>query len=194
MSHTVRRVAVVDNYDSFTWNLVDLLRQGGAVVDVLYNDDPLCLQLSGESYKGILLSPGPGTPDTAGLTLEVLNRYSGKVPILGVCLGHQAVGQHFGLRVVKASQPVHGKASVITHDGGGVFHGLTDKISVIRYHSLVVSEPEEASPLRVSARTEDGVIMGFRHKELPVESVQFHPDSAATQYGREMIRNWLLTL
>lgn len=194
MSHTVKTIAVVDNYDSFTWNLVALLKEAGAIVEVIYNDDPACLGIDKTRYSGILLSPGPGTPSTSGLTLEVLRKYSGDIPILGVCLGHQAIGQHFGLEVVKAPAPVHGKASVITHDSKGVFAGLGEEISVIRYHSLVVSEPAEDSPLNVTSRTSDGVIMGFRHRDLPVESVQFHPDSAATQYGGEMIRNWVLGL
>lgn len=191
MSLTVKTIAVVDNYDSFTWNLVALLKEAGAIVEVIYNDDPACLAIDKTRYSGILLSPGPGTPATSGLTLEVLRKYSGDIPILGVCLGHQAIGQHFGLEVVKAPAPVHGKASVITHDSKGVFAGLGEEISVIRYHSLVVSEPADDSPLKVTSRTSDGVIMGFRHRELPVESVQFHPDSAATQYGGEMIRNWV---
>lgn len=194
MNHTVRKVVVVDNYDSFTWNLVALLKQGGSLVDVLYNDDPRCLEINDLTCKGLLLSPGPGTPDTAGLTLKVIEKYAGAIPLLGVCLGHQSIGQHFGLKVINAPAPVHGKPSIVSHDSLGVFEGLKKSIKVIRYHSLVVSEPGPDSPLEVTARTGDDVIMGLRHKELDVESVQFHPDSAATESGQEMINNWLSRL
>ncbi len=195
MPRTVKKkVLIIDNYDSFTWNLVALLKQGSADVDVIYNDDPKCLMIPEKMYHGILLSPGPGTPDTAGHTLNVLEKYAGKIPVFGVCLGHQSIGQHFGLKVLNAPEPVHGKASTISHDGKGVFRGLRRQLKVIRYHSLVVSEPGEDSPLVVTSRTGDGVIMGLRHKNLALESVQFHPDSAATEQGQGLIKNWLKSI
>ncbi len=195
MPRTVsKRVLVIDNYDSFTWNLVALLKQGGADVEVIFNDDPKCLLVQENVYNGILLSPGPGTPDTAGYTLNVLEKYAGEIPVFGVCLGHQSIGQHFGLKVLNAPEPVHGKASEISHDGKGVFQGLGKRLKVIRYHSLVVSEPGDGFPLVVTSRTDDGVIMGLRHRELALESVQFHPDSAATEQGQAIINNWLITI
>ncbi|MBI2893755.1 MAG: aminodeoxychorismate/anthranilate synthase component II [Deltaproteobacteria bacterium] len=187
-------IFVVDNYDSFTFNLVQYLGELGADVEVARNDAVTAEQIERRSPRGILISPGPCAPDQAGISLEVIGRFAGKVPILGVCLGHQAIGQFFGGKVVRADRIVHGKTSPIHHDGRGVFRGLEDPFEATRYHSLVVERSSLPPCLEVSAWTGEGEIMGLRHRDgLMVEGVQFHPESILTRPGKDLLANWLGT-
>jgi anthranilate synthase/aminodeoxychorismate synthase-like glutamine amidotransferase len=183
---------LLDNYDSFTWNLAQYLGELGERVVVRRNDQFTLAELERMKPKRILISPGPGVPNEAGETLAVIERFAGRVPILGVCLGHQAIGQAFGGEVVRAKQLMHGKTSPIRHDGKGIFRGLPQNFEATRYHSLVVSPkkfPRKA--LVVTARTKDGVIMGLRHRRLRIEGVQFHPESILTQHGHNLLKNFL---
>jgi anthranilate synthase component II len=184
-------IAMIDNYDSFTWNLVQYLQELGRGVRVFRNDELTVDELAATAPSHIVLSPGPGAPAQAGILLETIDRLAGKVPILGVCLGHQAIGQAFGGRVVRARQVMHGKTSRISHDEHGVFRGLPRQFIATRYHSLVVAEDGLPASLAVTARSEDGEIMGLRHRELAVEGVQFHPEALLTEHGREMLGNFL---
>jgi anthranilate synthase component 2 len=184
-------IAVIDNYDSFTYNLVQYLEELGASVRVFRNDEVACEDLESLMPTHVVLSPGPGTPDDAGITLAVIERLAGRVPILGVCLGHQAIGQAFGGKVVRAGRVMHGKLSRIRHDSSGVFAGVPDDFVATRYHSLVL-EPSSLPPcLAVAARSEDGEIMGLRHRTLPVEGVQFHPEALLTEHGHRMLQNFM---
>ena len=187
-------VVVVDNYDSFTYNLVQYLLSLGATCDVRLNDRTTSDEIAAAKPNGILLSPGPGTPDDAGVTLDVIQNLSGKVPIFGVCLGHQSIGQAYGGNVIRAPRLMHGKTSPIEHDGKSVFSGLPSPFAATRYHSLIVEESSLPAALEVSARTAEGEIMGLRHKTLPVEGVQFHPESILTDHGLKMVENWLKAL
>jgi anthranilate synthase/aminodeoxychorismate synthase-like glutamine amidotransferase len=183
---------VVDNYDSFTYNLVQYLGELGAEVQVMRNDAVTIDEIAGTRPERIVISPGPGRPEDAGVTMEVIRRLGEQTPILGVCLGHQAIGAVFGGRVIRASAPMHGKTSTIEHDGRGVFTGLEGPFVASRYHSLVVEEGSLPADLEISARTqEDGTIMGLRHRTLPVQGVQFHPESILTGEGRRILRNFL---
>jgi len=188
---------VIDNYDSFTYNLVQYLGELGEKVEVHRNDRVTVQYIESELRpERIVISPGPGTPDTAGITLEVVEHFAGKVPLLGVCLGHQAIGQAFGGKVVRAREIMHGKTSMIHHDGKGVFRGVPNPFEATRYHSLIVEESSLPDCLEVSAWTVDGngerdEIMGLRHRTLPVEGVQFHPESILTQHGHALLRNFL---
>jgi anthranilate synthase/aminodeoxychorismate synthase-like glutamine amidotransferase len=189
-------VFVLDNYDSFTYNLVQYLGELGAEVEVRRNDELTVEEVEAMHPDRILLSPGPCTPGEAGILVPLIRRMAGKAPILGVCLGHQAIGEAFGGQVVRAQHLMHGKTSPVEHDGKGVFAGLPTPLTCTRYHSLIVAEDSLPSELAVSARTPDAngdgsVIMGFRHRTLPVEGVQFHPESVLTQGGHQMIRNFL---
>ncbi len=182
---------LIDNYDSFTYNLFHFLGELGARVEVKRNDavavdDALALQ-----PQGLVLSPGPCDPDKAGICLELVAAAAGKLPILGVCLGHQAVGQAFGGKVVRAEAPMHGKLSQVEHDGAGVFDGLPSPFEATRYHSLVVERDSLPDCLEVAAETDDGVVMGVRHRELPIHGVQFHPESIASEHGHALLRNFL---
>ena len=183
---------VIDNYDSFTYNLVQYLGELGQTVEVRRNNqvtlDEIETRLRPER---IVISPGPGTPDGAGISLGVIERFSGKVPLLGVCLGHQSMGQAFGGRVIRAPELMHGKASEVSHDGKTIFAGLSDNFQAGRYHSLIVERETLPSCLEVSASTKEGIIMGLRHRELKVEGVQFHPESILTAEGKELLRNFL---
>lgn len=183
---------VIDNYDSFTYNLVQYLGELGETVEVRRNNrvtlDEIETSLRPER---ILISPGPGTPDDAGISLEVIDRFAGKIPLLGVCLGHQAIGQAFGGRVIRAPELMHGKASEVTHDGRTIFAGLSDRFLAGRYHSLIVEKPSLPSCLEVSASTDDGIIMGLRHREFKIEGVQFHPESILTSEGKRLLSNFL---
>src|SRR5688572_24124907 len=174
------RVLVVDNYDSFTYNLVQCLRALGAECDVRLNDELQVGELAGALPDGVLISPGPGTPEQAGVSLDVIRAVAGKRPILGVCLGHQALAQAFGARVERAERPMHGKTSAVLHDGRGVSAGLPTPLRATRYHSLVVAPESLPTVLEVTARTPEGELMGLRHRELPLEGVQFHPESILT--------------
>jgi anthranilate synthase/aminodeoxychorismate synthase-like glutamine amidotransferase len=184
-------VLLVDNYDSFTYNLYQYLGELGAEVRVVRNDELSAEAALATRPDRIVISPGPGTPDQAGISLELLRRAAGEVPVLGVCLGHQALGQAFGGRVVRAPRLMHGKTSEIHHDGRTVFAGLPVPFTATRYHSLVVARDTVPECLEVSAWTEDGVVMGLRHREHPLEGVQFHPESILTVVGKDLLRNFL---
>jgi anthranilate synthase/aminodeoxychorismate synthase-like glutamine amidotransferase len=188
-------VFVLDNYDSFTYNLVQYLGELGAEVEVRRNDELTVEEVEALQPERILLSPGPCTPGEAGILVPLIRHMAGKVPILGVCLGHQAIGEAFGGQVVRARHLMHGKTSPVEHDGKGIFAGLESPLTCTRYHSLIVAEESLPAELMVTARTpeDDGgsVIMGLRHRSLPVEGVQFHPESVLTEGGHQMIRNFL---
>jgi para-aminobenzoate synthetase component 2 len=183
------RILVVDNYDSFVFNLVQYLAQLGAEVDVRRNDEVTLEEIRG--YDGVLLSPGPGTPAGAGICLDVVRGLAGVLPIFGVCLGHQAIGEAYGATVNRAPELLHGKTSLVHHDGEGVFAGLPDPFTATRYHSLAIDPGTVPDELEVTARTDSGVIMAVRHRTLPVEGVQFHPESVLTEGGHRMLANWL---
>jgi para-aminobenzoate synthetase component II len=183
---------VIDNYDSFTYNLVQYLGELGATVEVRRNDRVTLDEIENRLRpERIVISPGPGTPNDAGITLDVIQRFAGKVPLLGVCLGHQAIGQAFGGRVVRAPVLMHGKASPVHHDGKTIFAGVNDQFLAGRYHSLIVERESLPSCLAISAYTADEIIMGLRHRELKVEGVQFHPESILTSDGKQLLANFL---
>jgi anthranilate synthase/aminodeoxychorismate synthase-like glutamine amidotransferase len=183
---------VIDNYDSFTYNLVQYLGELGQTVEVRRNNQVTLEEIETRLRpERIVISPGPGTPDDAGISLGVISRFSGKIPLLGVCLGHQAMGQAFGGRVIRAPELMHGKASEVSHDGKTIFAGLSDNFMAGRYHSLIVERETLPSCLEISASTKEGIIMGLRHRELRVEGVQFHPESILTSEGKELLRNFL---
>ncbi|TXH41806.1 MAG: aminodeoxychorismate/anthranilate synthase component II [Actinobacteria bacterium] len=184
------QILVVDNYDSFVFNLVQYLAQLGAECTVKRNDEVVPGEARG--YDGVLLSPGPGAPADAGVCLELLRTDAGSVPILGVCLGHQALAEAFGGDVVRAPELLHGKTSLVFHEGAGVLAGLPSPFTATRYHSLAVAEDSLPPELQVTARTENGIIMGLRHRRLDIEGVQFHPESVLTEGGHRMLANWLL--
>ncbi|KAA0024926.1 aminodeoxychorismate/anthranilate synthase component II [Antrihabitans cavernicola] len=188
------RILVVDNYDSFVFNLVQYLGQLGTTADVWRNDDQKLADLDAVAaeYDGILLSPGPGTPQRAGATMGLVTACAtAKTPLLGVCLGHQAIGAAFGGTVERAPELLHGKISSVHHDGTGVLAGLPDPFTATRYHSLTVLEETIPTELLVTAHSESGVVMAMRHRELPIHGVQFHPESVLTQGGHRMLANWL---
>lgn len=182
---------VIDNYDSFTYNLGQYLGELGELVEVRRNDEITIDEIRKLGPARIVISPGPGTPDDAGVSLKVVESFAGKIPILGVCLGHQSIGQVFGGRVVRAPQLCHGKSSLVQHDGKTIFTGLDQSFSAGRYHSLIVEDESLPSCLEVSARTGDGIIMGLRHREMKIEGVQFHPESIMTTEGKKLLANFL---
>lgn len=182
---------LIDNYDSFTYNLVHFLGELGAEITVRRNDALTVNEALAIEPQGIVISPGPCDPDRAGICLELVHAASGRVPLLGVCLGHQAIGQAFGGRIVRAPLPMHGKVSRIHHHGTGLFTNLPDPITATRYHSLIVAREGLPDCFEITAETEDGVIMGLQHRELPLHGVQFHPESIATEYGHELLANFL---
>ncbi len=184
-------ILVIDNYDSFTYNLVQYLQELGAEVEVYRNDRITTEGIAARRPDALVLSPGPRTPDDAGITLDAVRVFSGRLPILGVCLGHQAIGQAFGGRIAPAPSLMHGKTSGIRHDGRTIFAGLENPFEATRYHSLVVDPASVPADLEVSARTEDGVIMGLRHRSHPTEGVQFHPESVLTRDGKLLLGNFL---
>ena len=183
-------VFVLDNYDSFTWNIVQELGQLGAQITVARNDQTTLEEIAAGHYDGIVISPGPGRPEDAGLTCELIRRFGPTTPILGVCLGHQAIGQVFGGAIVRAPEIMHGKVSLISHHGDGVFHGLASPITATRYHSLVIDPATLPAELEVTAWTGD-IIMGVRHRSWPLEGVQFHPESVLTPLGLSLFQNFL---
>jgi anthranilate synthase/aminodeoxychorismate synthase-like glutamine amidotransferase len=185
------RVLVIDNYDSFVYNLVQYLGELGADPMVHRNDELGIDDLVALEPDAVLISPGPGDPDDAGVSNEVITRFAGRVPILGVCLGHQCIGQVYGGQVVRAPQVMHGKTSLIRHDGAGVFAGLPQPLEATRYHSLVVDRASVPACLEVTAETDDGIVMGLRHRELAVEGVQFHPESILTVGGHDLLGSFL---
>ena len=190
------KILMIDNYDSFTWNVVQYLGELGADVTVVRNDEIVVDDIERLSPERIVISPGPCTPNEAGISMETIRRYAGKLPILGICLGHQSIGQVFGGKVVRARQVMHGKTSLIHHRGQGVFSGLSQPFEATRYHSLVVEKSSLPACLEVTAWTETDSgeldeIMGLRHRELAVEGVQFHPESILTAHGHDLLRNFL---
>ena len=185
-------ILVIDNYDSFTYNLVQYLGELGEQIEVRRNDEVTVGEIESTLKPSrILISPGPGTPDDAGVSMKVIEALAGRIPLLGVCLGHQAIGQVFGARVVRAPQLFHGKSSQVQHDGKTIFAGIEQSFSAGRYHSLIVEGQNVPSCLEVSARTSDGIIMGLRHREMKVEGVQFHPESIMTTAGKKLLANFL---
>jgi anthranilate synthase/aminodeoxychorismate synthase-like glutamine amidotransferase len=189
-----KQIVVIDNYDSFTYNLVQYVESLGVVAKVYLNDCVSVDDIRSLAPQGLLLSPGPGTPNDAGITLEAIGQLGRELPIVGVCLGHQAIGQSFGGRVVRASRLMHGKTSLVEHDGKTVYLGMPNPFEATRYHSLIVEEPTIPTCLEVSARTTDGEVMGLRHRSLPIEGVQFHPESFLTEQGMRLVANWVKTL
>jgi len=183
---------VIDNYDSFTYNLVQYLGELGADMKVVRNDEVSVDEIENDLRpERILISPGPGTPDDAGITLSAIERFAGRLPILGVCLGHQAIGQHFGGEVVRAPVPVHGKPVEIKHDGKTIFDGIPQDFSAGRYHSLVVERNSVPDCLEISAESPDGLVMAMRHRTERIEGVQFHPESILTDHGKKLLKNFL---
>jgi len=183
---------VIDNYDSFTYNLVQYLGELGETVEVRRNNRVTLDEVENNLRpERIVISPGPGTPNDAGITLDVIARFAGKVPLLGVCLGHQAIGQAFGGNVIRAPELMHGKASEVSHDGKTIFAGISERFLAGRYHSLIVDKETLPSCLEISASTADDIIMGLRHRELKVEGVQFHPESILTSDGKQLLANFL---
>jgi len=196
--HQVRlggpRVLVVDCRDSFVYTIVDYLASLGAAVTVRQADDIAVEELDGSDFDGVLLSPGPGAPAQAATSHAVVERFAGEAPVLGVCLGHQVIAEHYGATVERAAQLRHGETSRIHHDGTGVFAGLASPFTATRYHSLAVPEAGVPECLRVTARTDSGVVMGLAHRDLPIEGVQFHPEAILSESGHDLFANWLKTL
>ena len=183
---------VIDNYDSFTYNLVQYLGELGVEMRVVMNDEVTVDEIESDlKPERILISPGPGTPDSAGISLAVIERFADKLPILGVCLGHQAIGQHFGGKVVRAPKPVHGKPVKVGHDGKTIFSCLPNGFAAGRYHSLIVDRDSLPECLEISATSPDGLIMGLRHKTKKIEGVQFHPESILTEHGKKLLQNFV---
>jgi anthranilate synthase/aminodeoxychorismate synthase-like glutamine amidotransferase len=182
---------MIDNFDSFTYNLVQYFGELGAEVKVARNNALTVADIERMAPEHIVISPGPCTPNEAGVSLAAIERFAGKIPILGVCLGHQAIGQAFGGKVVRAKQVMHGKVSRVSHDRKGVFAGLPESFTATRYHSLAVARDSLPACLEASAQSEDGEIMGLRHRELAVEGVQFHPEALLTEHGHAMLKNFL---
>jgi len=184
-------ILLIDNYDSFTFNLYQLIVSAGAPCLVVRNDQITISEIEALAPKKIVLSPGPGNPLSTGITLSVILHFAGLIPIFGVCLGHQAIGQAFGAKVIRAKTAIHGKRSKILHNGTGIFENLPPSIMATRYHSLVVDRASLPDCLEVTSQTEDGLIMGLRHRSLPIEGVQFHPESIATESGELMVETFL---
>ena len=184
-------ILMIDNYDSFTYNLVQALRSFGREVRVVKNDEVTVEEIAAMKPESIVFSPGPGNPDSAGVTLAAVTAFAGKVPLLGICLGHQSIAQAFGGRIVGAKRLMHGKTSQLKHDGRGLFRGFPQGMEVMRYHSLAVERATLPDCFEISAEAEDGEIMGLRHRTLPVESVQYHPESIGTPDGIRQLRNFL---
>jgi len=191
MANESIHVVVIDNYDSFTYNLVQYFMELGAQVTVFRNDDITVAELAAMAPDRIVISPGPGRPEAAGISESVIRELGDKFPILGVCLGHQAIGQVYGGKVIHAPTLVHGKTSPILHNGTGVFRGIPSPYNATRYHSLIVDRATLPDVLEITATTEEGLIMGVRHRNLSVEGIQFHPESILTEYGKELLNNFL---
>lgn len=187
-------ILVLDNYDSFTYNLVHMVAGGGQEVEVIRNDQIDVAGVRALNPTGILISPGPGRPEDAGITQELIRQMGPTTPLLGVCLGHQAIGNVYGATVTYAPTLMHGKTSPVHHDGQGVFLGVEQDFEATRYHSLVIAEDTVPDALTVTARTSDGIVMGLRHKTHPVEGIQFHPESFMTRVGAQLVANWLFTI
>lgn len=186
-----KNILLIDNYDSFTYNLVHYLQALGAAVEVVRNDALRASDILGKRPHGVVISPGPATPNEAGICLEFLAQNQGTIPVLGVCLGHQSIGQAYGGKVVRAAQVMHGKTSPVTHRGTGIFAGLPSPFIATRYHSLVVDRASLPACLEVTAETADGTIMGLAHRTQPIHGVQFHPESIASEHGHALLKNFL---
>ncbi|MEM8606481.1 MAG: aminodeoxychorismate/anthranilate synthase component II [Myxococcota bacterium] len=184
-------ILVIDNYDSFTYNLVQYLGELGAEVVVRRNDVTSLDEIESLNPAGVLISPGPGRPEDAGISLSLIEKMSPRVPTFGVCLGHQSIAQRFGASIVRADRLMHGRTSPILHEGGGVFSGLPSPYTATRYHSLIVARDTVPPELEITAWTEEREVMGLRHTELPIEGVQFHPESFLTEHGHRLLQNWL---
>ncbi|KNC90222.1 aminodeoxychorismate synthase component 2 [Trabulsiella odontotermitis] len=184
-------ILLIDNYDSFTWNLYQYFCELGAGVVVRRNDEITLADIAVLAPEKIVISPGPCTPDESGISLDVIRHYAGKLPILGVCLGHQAIGQVFGAAIVRAAKVMHGKTSAITHNNQGVFHGLNNPLTVTRYHSLVIDPGTLPACFEVTARSDSGEIMGIRHREWDLEGVQFHPESILSEQGHDLLARFI---
>ncbi len=189
-----KNILLIDNYDSFTYNLVHYLQALGAQVEVVRNDALRVADVFGKKPDGIVISPGPATPDTAGICLDLIKENDGKIPLFGVCLGHQSIGQAYGGKVIRAPQVMHGKTSAIHHTSKGVFAWLPSPFTATRYHSLVVERESLPDCLEITAETSDGVIMGLQHKTHAIFGVQFHPESIASEHGHDLLRNFLTIL
>ena len=187
-------IVMIDNYDSFTYNLVQYLEEIGVAVRVIRNDVMGADEIQALNPDGIVISPGPGGPDDAGVSLDVVQAFAGRIPILGVCLGHQTIAQAFGAQIISARRLMHGKISMIASDGEGIFQGFSKPFQAMRYHSLAVSEESMPDSLKITARSEDGEIMGLRHKKYCVEGIQFHPESIMTTVGKRLLRNFVKML
>ena len=184
-------VLLIDNYDSFVYNVYQQLSELGAIVDVRRNDEVTIAAVNYRKYRGIVISPGPGVPSQAGISEDMIREFQGKLPILGICLGHQAIGEVYGGKIIRSKKIVHGKTSRLIHNGRGLYEGLAPNVEVGRYHSLVVERETLPDCLEITSELEDGTIMGLRHKEFEIEGVQFHPESILTPDGRIMMQNFL---
>ncbi|QDX92099.1 aminodeoxychorismate/anthranilate synthase component II [Brevibacillus laterosporus] len=184
-------IIMIDNYDSFTYNLVQYVGELGEELRVFRNDKITLKEIENMKPDYLMISPGPCTPNEAGISMDVIRYFAGKVPILGVCLGHQSIGQVFGGKIVRAERLMHGKTSEVLHDGKTIFAGIPSPFQAARYHSLLIQEESIPEELEITARTPEGEIMAIRHRELPIEGVQFHPESIITQYGKQMLKNFL---
>lgn len=182
---------MIDNYDSFVYNLVRYFKELGEEIKVFRNDKITVEMIEKGDYSGIIISPGPKNPKEAGLSLEIIDYFKKKIPILGICLGHQCIGHYFGGKIIKGSYPVHGKLSYINHNDKDIFKGIKNPLRVTRYHSLIISKEEFPKDLVITAETEDGVIMGIKHKELPIYGVQFHPEAELTEQGHDILQNFI---
>lgn len=183
-------ILIIDNYDSFTYNVYQYVASLGYEVEVVRNDKITLDEIAEKKYSGIIISPGPGTPDDAGISKDVIAKFAGQIPIFGICLGHQAIGEVFGAKVVRAPKPIHGKVSSVYHQGTGIYQGMTQPFTAGRYHSLLVAEESVPDCLEITARTEDGLIMGLRHREYSIEGVQFHPESVLTPEGMKLLEHF----
>ena len=184
-------ILLIDNYDSFVYNVYQQLSELGAIVDVRRNDEVTIAAVNYRKYRGIVISPGPGVPSQAGISEDMIREFQGKLPILGICLGHQAIGEVYGGKIIRSKKIVHGKTSRLIHNGRGLYEGLAPNVEVGRYHSLVVERETLPDCLEITSELEDGTIMGLRHKEFEIEGVQFHPESILTPDGRIMMQNFL---
>lgn len=184
-------ILLIDNYDSFTFNLYQYLMELGADCQVIRNNKITLSEIEALSPKKIVLSPGPGTPDKAGICLSLVEYFKGKLPILGVCLGHQSIAQHFGAKIVKAPTLMHGKLSEVVHEQDGLYQGIPSPFTATRYHSLIVKRDTLPDCLKITSETQDGIIMGLKHREYPIEGFQFHPESIMTEAGKQLLENFL---
>lgn len=187
-------ILIIDNYDSFTYNLYQYFEEMGEHCEVIRNDQITLEEIEKLNPKAIVISPGPGNPDSSGISLKVVEYFFDKKPILGICLGHQIIGQVFGGKVIRAKKPIHGKLSKIFHTQKGVYQNMITPINVVRYHSLIVEKNTLPECLEITSETADGVIMGVKHKKYPVEGIQFHPESVMTEYGKQMLKNFVVNL